>query len=101
MKILEQNLKKLGIQECLKDVIMDSYSYSFIRIRKTSEVFIPVDIVKGMKRGCLLSQLFLISVIIHCLHLSKEKRIIITSIQPIKFKLILFTLCRPCCFSFQ
>jgi hypothetical protein len=57
-EILEQDLEKLGIQECLKDAIMDPYSYFFIRIWKTNEAFFPINIIKEAKRGCPLSQLF-------------------------------------------
>jgi hypothetical protein len=56
-EILDQNLTKLGIQECFKDVIKYSYIYAFIRIWDTDEASNLIHIIKGLKQGCKLNPL--------------------------------------------
>jgi hypothetical protein len=51
-EILEQNLKKLKIQDCLKDVITDSYNETFVIIWNAGEASNPVNILKVIKQSC-------------------------------------------------
>jgi hypothetical protein len=88
--LLAQLLMKLGIQECLKNIIMDSYNEAFVRIWNTGDASNPINILKGVKQGCPLRPFFSISVLIQFLLLSKEKKIIYLLIQPKSFGLILF-----------
>jgi hypothetical protein len=51
-QLLNINLKILGIPTRLRNLIMDSYNRSQVRIWSAGEASKPIDIKKGVKQGC-------------------------------------------------
>jgi hypothetical protein len=56
-QLLDINLKALGIPTRLRNLIMDSYKDSQVRIWSNGSASRPIDIRKGVKQGCPLSPL--------------------------------------------
>jgi hypothetical protein len=56
-QLLDINLKALGIPTRLRNLIMDSYKDSQVRIWSNGSASRPIDIKKGVKQGCPLSPL--------------------------------------------
>jgi hypothetical protein len=56
-QLLGINLEKIGVPRRLKNLIMDSYKNTQVRIYSTGCASEPIDIKKGVKQGCPLSPL--------------------------------------------
>jgi hypothetical protein len=56
-QLLDINLGKLGVPRSLKNLIMDSYKDSQVRIWSNGKASGPINIKKGVKHGCPLSPL--------------------------------------------
>jgi hypothetical protein len=50
-QLLDINLKKLGVLTRLRNLIMDSYKNSQVRIWSVVSASRPIDIKKGVKQG--------------------------------------------------
>jgi hypothetical protein len=64
-QLLKMNLEKIGIPTRLRNLIMDSYDNSQVRVCNAGSASEPIDIKKGVEQGCPLSPLLFNIVLIH------------------------------------